>query len=842
MKKLFWFILALSMIAVSCHKDSDNDTEDTSTTEGVVIEQGKEGLIFGLVTDLDGNPISGARVQGYAKSTTTDEQGVFSIENATLSPGGIYVKATADGYHLGSDMVYTKEGKDAYVRIAMIPLQNGSSFQSSVGGSIDIVGGGQVVFDKDAIALDGNPYNGNVTVYAQRIAANDTQLADMMPGGLYGIDEKGRNVVLGTAGMVAVELRSDDNKELQLREGAKALVSFPIIEVQQDIASAEIDLWSFDENKGLWIHEGKAKKKGNNYEAEVTHFSFWNCDAPFPVVAISGQLLEQTTNKPLKYAVLEIETSGYGVAYGYTNQDGYFSGKIPKDMDMTLRIKNIYCNTYLYEEAIGPFSTDVNLGVIEVSNGPNQISGSLNCNGTNVSGYVMIKLNSIHSVVNTEEDGSFTAPIYPCTDNFSFDIRGVDPATGKASPWQTYTQDQINDLSIGLCSANCDLTLDITNNQADVCKYEDIKVKAEVSGGSGNYSYLWNNGETTQEVFPDTLSGELCVEVTDNEVANCVQNFCKEIDLNILGPNIAYNTNFDCDNDTGNMILTINAKNPPYSISILNTSLPAQTVTETGQQELTFGPLPSGQYQVEITDGKGCTYIQYMTLQNFDIPLEINSNRGYICEGGLELEAAVRNSGDQFTYEWSTGETSPTIVVTASGEYCVTATNNGCSVRSCIYVQTAEEAFGNTFYCNSGSYLLETNQQVSYGNNTYNDLINPNNPNQVIATVTIDPSCSYTVERTLNDVALSDFVVNNTTCDGCNDGYVTWTNNSALIDCEDCAFNDVQIYSIDDLSTNLFDTNEAKQLAAGNYVFVGTNKYEEDNYGCVILRKTFTIE
>jgi hypothetical protein len=43
----------------------------------------------------------------------------------------------------------------------------------------------------------------------------------------------------------------------------------------------------------VFLKEGSATKTGSNYVGKVSHFSFWNCDAPFPVVEFEASFVDQ---------------------------------------------------------------------------------------------------------------------------------------------------------------------------------------------------------------------------------------------------------------------------------------------------------------------------------------------------------------------------------------------------------------------------------------------------------------------------------------------------------------------------------------------------------------------
>ena len=54
---------------------------------------------------------------------------------------------------------------------------------------------------------------------------------------------------------------------------------------------------------------------GNEYSGEVGHFSFWNCDAPFPLVEICGKVITSDGTAPLN-VLIRAEVDGFGTTFG----------------------------------------------------------------------------------------------------------------------------------------------------------------------------------------------------------------------------------------------------------------------------------------------------------------------------------------------------------------------------------------------------------------------------------------------------------------------------------------------------------------------------------------------
>ncbi len=95
-----------------------------------------------------------------------------------------------------------------------------------------------------------------------------------------------------------------------------------------------------------------------------------------------------------------------------------------------------------------------------------------------------------------------------------------------------------------------------------------------------------------------------------------------------------------------------------------------------------------GSYTVTVTDANGCANTAVFTVASFPTPTVTTDADAFIC--GSEFSLVTADGGD--TYQWSTGETSPTVQLGA-GTYSVTASNaEGCTDMIEFTINTAIEA------------------------------------------------------------------------------------------------------------------------------------------------------
>lgn len=527
MKSIIYIISLFSVLLfTSCHKDTDSGINgEVLTTFSAKVYKEVNGTILGYVYDENKNPVADATVATYSTVTKTNKHGAFLIKNAKMDQQGTYIKVVKNGYLLGSDYVYPSEGTTVNARIQLLTFDNKYNFQGNQGGTIELSDKCRIIFAPNTIVNDKNQaYNGKVIVSAHYLNPNDPDISDKMPGGLMADDAKGNTVILGTLGMIGVELRDESGNELNIKSGSTATLEFPAVTAYKP---SSIPLWSFDEDKGWWKEEGIAVLQGDRYVAKVGHFSFWNCDAPFPLIEICGKVKFENGD-PAKYFMVDVKAEDLGTSYGSTNENGEFCGKMPKGKKLTISVFSVFCNKKIITSVeVGPFDNNTVLNDIIIKNQEEyRIKGSINCNGSKpTDGIVVVMIDNHRLMYRTNENGVFDIDLSGliCDDTKKVEIFGFDNQSGATSETKEFLEKPSTEVILNICDVTCDFV--------STLKFDcEKKLSAIVTGGSGNFKYSWSNGTTDKEIniAQDSIfeGKTYCVTITD-VTANCTKTFCK---------------------------------------------------------------------------------------------------------------------------------------------------------------------------------------------------------------------------------------------------------------------------------------------------------------------------
>ncbi|MEM1214689.1 MAG: carboxypeptidase-like regulatory domain-containing protein [Bacteroidota bacterium] len=463
MNKWFWVLAALPLLLVSCREDMD---EITTTQTGVpqpnVIVTAS---LIGQVVDENNTPLPGVLVRLASEVTTTDENGRYVFANTSMNAKGTYVTATRAGYFPGSDRLYPSlDSRNANV-IQLLP-RNVAGTIGNDGGDVN-VDGATITFPGDAFAYpSGLAYNGEVRVYAAWLDPTAPDLGEFMPGGLYGLDDDGNLVTMTSFGMLAVELEDASGNEVELASGVKATLNFPVPDRLLSGATAEIPLWYFDEQDGIWIEEGAATLENGVYVGEVSHFTFWNVDYPYgtETVDLAG-CVSYGSGAGAAYLNFTISVgtdSTFSIVWGTTDIAGNFYGPVPTGENLTINFTDPCGSSNSI--SLGTFTEDTELAecIVVPALAETTINGQLvDCNGEGISfGIVEVDGPGWYSPdLLTDENGNFSYTTSICAEDTEITITGVDWDNLVTSDPQTVTATSGQTVELGTVTA-CDNPLE----------------------------------------------------------------------------------------------------------------------------------------------------------------------------------------------------------------------------------------------------------------------------------------------------------------------------------------------------------------------------------------------
>jgi hypothetical protein len=350
---------------------------------------------------------------------------------------------------------------------------------------------------------------------------------------------------------------------------------------------------------------------------------------------------------------------------------------------------------------------------------------------------------------NSTWTSSFTIPATATSGTTRMRIRTLYYTSVGMHPCNNLPYGESEDYNLTI--VNCELVATIDSSQSASCvDAEDGYAHVNVTGGSAVYSYLWSDSVTTA-LNENLGVGEYIVVVTDTNGCNAndtisiifedsiapmvmVQNIIAYLDsagsvtINAtqidngssdscgIAQMIISDSVFSCDDTLNEVILTVFDVNGNFAsdtaiVTITDTIAPSiicaesieicesvlnlvdATTTDNCQSSVSqiSGPLNgdtlmAGSYTseflaIDIFGNESSCSVDIMVNP---LPVVELGNDSIFCDS---IEFTVDAGNDGSSYDWSSGESSQTILVTDSGNYTVTVTDaNGCESSSSIHV------------------------------------------------------------------------------------------------------------------------------------------------------------
>ena len=233
--------------------------------------------------------------------------------------------------------------------------------------------------------------------------------------------------------------------------------------------------------------------------------------------------------------------------------------------------------------------------------------------------------------------------------------------------------------------------LSLSTSQNNVCfGVNNGDINLTVSGGSGPYTYVWSNGQTTQDIN-GLAPGSYSVVVTDAN--GCVSS----TSVTISAPNAPLSLA-----ETHVDILCHGANTGSINLSVVGGTQPYTYVWSNGYTQEDPINLFAGTYNVTVIDANGCNINLNITLTQPVAPFTLTAQAtDVLCFGANTGSIDLIPSGGTFpyTYMWSNSQTTEDITTLFAGTYSVSATdNNGCTAFFTVQVSEPNQpiAIANT--------------------------------------------------------------------------------------------------------------------------------------------------
>lgn len=233
-------------------------------------------------------------------------------------------------------------------------------------------------------------------------------------------------------------------------------------------------------------------------------------------------------------------------------------------------------------------------------------------------------------------------------------------------------------------SLNPDIAFNATANDLSLCPGQSTIISASANGGSGGFTYQWDNNIGPGQSHNITPGATTTYSVTATDINNCVAT--SQVTVTLLPP------------------VVVSAGQDEGICPGTSTTITADAVSESGNitylwdQGLGAGashivsPTSPTTYSVTATDGNGCSDVDQVTINVFpNLTVSIPAPQA-ICPGQSATISASASGGSNgsYSFQWdqglgagSTKDVSPSATTTY---HVVVTDGNGCNAQSQVTV------------------------------------------------------------------------------------------------------------------------------------------------------------
>ncbi len=282
------------------------------------------------------------------------------------------------------------------------------------------------------------------------------------------------------------------------------------------------------------------------------------------------------------------------------------------------------------------------------------------------------------------------------------------------------------------------LILSITNSSSP-CSSNNVTINANIAGGVGPYTYLWNTGATSPYISTNS-NGNYSVTVTDANSCSRSESFVannNQVQLSITPSS----QNINCAIGQIGFI----------SLNVIGGTTPYQYQWSNGSNSNTINNISAGIYKCTITDANGCTKEINKTITDITSVHAQSLANNEICVG--EYASLQCDTLPSSTYQWYynneplIGATTSFFTTPVGGTYYVIVTTpcgtyQSNNIEIIVHALSHVQVNSDLIICQGESAQLHASGGASY---QWTPVTNMDNANFSDPTVNPNFSTDYTV-------------------------------------------------------------------------------------------------
>ncbi len=320
------------------------ETTLTPSPQALACKSGPAQQQGQIKDNASGNGVADVTITINGCSTTTDEQGFYTLENIAENEKAIITIESQNSYPHSTMIAVTEYSEGTtklagnYLEYILDDYDQQESYNNEMEKLIKTSSNASIKLSaSEYIDINTNHYEGTVNANISYHNVSTDIGKTVFPGAFEGQNINGVTVPFVSYGFIAIDLKDSEGGRLDISNDA--IITFPSsVESSEDT----LPLWYYDYNQGKWIEKGFAQRQTDgSYEGTISHLGTWSLSKPVVVeLGVYRARITYDNGNPVKDVRVTLSGKNWVQNDLSTDADGVFEIEVVPDEAFQLEAYN----------------------------------------------------------------------------------------------------------------------------------------------------------------------------------------------------------------------------------------------------------------------------------------------------------------------------------------------------------------------------------------------------------------------------------------------------------------------------------------------------------------------
>ena len=276
-------LLILFCIFSSCHKDFEEKNERIIENRPPELV---DGIVIGMVTDENGSELNDYQIDLQNNPFATENYSLFTLTGRDMNAHGQVISTLSPTGASQQFTIFPHPNDISYTRTPHFLSSDYKQSDDNNTTSLDFSNGSSIVLPADANLLNGQDYNGSISLGGHSYDLSNLNHLHSLPGGQIGIDQNGTQTLLSIYGALFIDIKTDTEEALTLKENKEISAQFTNVTLPNNFIG-ELALWFYNPSSSMWEYQNNIN---DNFTQSLNQAGHWCIASSSNFIKLSGNL------------------------------------------------------------------------------------------------------------------------------------------------------------------------------------------------------------------------------------------------------------------------------------------------------------------------------------------------------------------------------------------------------------------------------------------------------------------------------------------------------------------------------------------------------------------------